>query len=227
MGHNREQRKTYQIKKIFGPTFQGEGSHVGRKVLFIRFTGCNRWNGRPETKAKSACPFCDTDFFKGKPKTIDDIVQRLIKLNGHHFPRLPVILSGGEPSLQVDEAFIIGLIEEFPEVHIETNGSKKLKRPKLFKHITLSPKQPIEQTKLQFCHDLKILYPFINNEITLEKFLEFPSKRVYIQPIEMDGFNSKLSVLNRVLTRDFIMNTNIPTKEIRLSAQIHKLMEIE
>ena len=227
MGHTRDARPYYLIKKIFGPTFQGEGTHVGRKVLFVRFAGCNRWDGRAETKAASVCDFCDTNFRNGTRMTIRQIVEELIIKNGRHVPSLPVVLSGGEPSLQIDEAFLIGLLDSFPELHIETNGSRPLVRPRRYKHITMSPKQSREKTKLQFCHDLKLLYPFISKEITLVEFASFPSREIYIQPIESDGYNSELSKLNRDLTKEFVLNASIPHREIKISSQIHKLMEVE
>ena len=55
-------RKWYSVKSIFGPTIQGEGTLTGQVTSFLRFAGCNVWDGRPETKASSACPYCDTDF---------------------------------------------------------------------------------------------------------------------------------------------------------------------
>ena len=52
----------YQVKEIFGPTVQGEGPNQGKPCVFLRFSGCNAWDGRAETRAASACPYCDTDF---------------------------------------------------------------------------------------------------------------------------------------------------------------------
>ena len=227
MGRSRQKKETFMIKEIFGPTIQGEGSQAGRKVLFVRFAGCNRWSGRPEDRASSACPFCDTDFYGGKKMSGPEIAQELVKLNKGHAPRLPVILSGGEPTLQIDEGLLVELRCWFGEIHLETNGSKAIPRPTMFKHITMSPKQSIEKTKLQYCHDLKLLYPFVNNEITLLNFLDFPAKNIYLQPIEEDGFFSKLSVLNRRLTTDYILQTVIPRKELKYSGQLHKLIEVK
>jgi len=111
--------KTYMIKQIFGPTIQGEGSASGTVVCFVRFTGCNQWDGRPETKAASSCPFCDTDFRGGARMTAGEIVAR-VKLLSKNV--VDVVLSGGEPALQADEA----LVSEFQlngyTVHIEIIG---------------------------------------------------------------------------------------------------------
>lgn len=227
MGHNRDARETYKIKKIFGPTIQGEGSHIGKKVLFIRFAGCNRWSGQAYHKPRSICSFCDTDFLGGREMTAEEILAELKRRNMGHHPALPVVFSGGEPTLQVDERLIVVLDDFFKDRHIETNGSRKLVRARSWKHISMSPKQSRERTKLQFCHDLKILYPYVSEEVTLPHFLDYPCKNIYLQPMELEGYNSKISKLNRDLTIDFIMKTVIKGRSIGLSAQIHKLLEVE
>ncbi len=43
--------KTYKVKEAF-LTVQGEGVHAGTPAVFIRFTGCNFWNGKAEDKAR-------------------------------------------------------------------------------------------------------------------------------------------------------------------------------
>ena len=227
MGSLRKARPFYKITRIFGPTIKGEGSHSGRKVLVVNFSGCNRWSGTLYTKNKSICSFCDSFFLSPKKMTARQIVDKLLEKNGNHLPRLPVVLSGGEPALQVDEKLMVELKESFSELHIETNGSKKLVFPRFFLNISLNPKQSIEKTNLKFCHDLKILYPFIHKDITLEKFMDFPSKNIYLQPIEEDGYFSAISHLNRKLTKEFLLKVSIPNKEVRISCQINKLMEVE
>ena len=157
----------------------------------------------------------------------EEILEELERLNGPHRPRLPVVLSGGEPALQIDEPLLLEIKCLFREVHIETNGSLPLTRMSYFNHITMSPKQPLEETKLRYCHDLKILYPFINDDITVEKFLPYSALKIYISPIEEDGFYSEISRLNRRLAVDYLMKTYIPEREIRYSGQIHKLLEVK
>ena len=69
----------YQVKAIFGPTLQGEGLHAGAPCVFLRLAGCNAWDGRAETRANSACPYCDTDFRGGELLDMEEIVLRLEK----------------------------------------------------------------------------------------------------------------------------------------------------
>jgi len=74
--------RTYRVKEIFGPTIQGEGLHTGMPCLFVRLAGCNAWDGRPETRAASACPYCDTDFRGGEALALAEILSRLNALVG-------------------------------------------------------------------------------------------------------------------------------------------------
>ena len=101
---------TYRVKEIFGPTLQGEGLHAGMPCVFLRLTGCNAWDGRPETRAASACPYCDTDFRGGEALDVSTIMDRLAaltpKTNG-------CVLTGGEPLLQADEALLSALGKAF------------------------------------------------------------------------------------------------------------------
>ncbi len=68
-------KRQYGVHKIFGSTIQGEGAMAGLPVVFVRFTGCNMWDGRPESREESKCPFCDTDFLHGNMMTIREIID--------------------------------------------------------------------------------------------------------------------------------------------------------
>ena len=98
--------KTYSINEMFY-SLQGEGYHVGTPAVFIRFAGCNL-----------ACPFCDTQHQHGTRKTLDEIVD----FAARHKARL-VVLTGGEPALQVDAALVEELHAIGKYVAIETNGT--------------------------------------------------------------------------------------------------------
>ncbi len=114
--------KTYRVKSIFGPTLQGEGSFSGTCTLFLRFAGCNRWSGLEKDRAKSFCKFCDTDFREGESLTAEKIVERLDALGG---PKR-VVITGGEPTLQLDFELLSRLKASGYETHLETNGSRPL-----------------------------------------------------------------------------------------------------
>jgi len=123
----------YQVKAIFGPTLQGEGLHAGAPCVFLRLAGCNAWDGRAETRANSACPYCDTDFRGGELLNLEEILVRLARLSEVRSPRSEVlaaqpvpgcVLTGGEPLLQADAELLLALGERFEWVDIETNGTR-------------------------------------------------------------------------------------------------------
>jgi organic radical activating enzyme len=100
---------TYSVKEIFY-TLQGEGANAGRPAVFCRFAGCNLWSGREEDRASAVCQFCDTDFvgtdgtLGGKYATAEALAGQIAA----QWPAAPgpnrrlVVLTGGEPLLQVD-----------------------------------------------------------------------------------------------------------------------------
>ena len=201
----------YKVKEIFGPTIQGEGSASGTSVLFLRLTGCNRWSGRAEDKAKSVCSFCDTDFVGGDVMSAKQIAGKLASLS---LTVKTVVISGGEPLLQVDENLLVELVNAGLVLHLETNGSKALKDlGQYFEHVSMSPKQPMAQTKLERCDDVKLLFPWIGPEIDYDNFKYFNSTQMYLQPVwESD----KNKILEYIYSHP----------DLKLSAQLHKYMEL-
>lgn len=207
----------YKIKEIFGPTIQGEGSYAGHCVMFVRFTGCNKWSGRPQDKPKSICHFCDTDFVGGELFTASEIVKELNKLSNKV---KTVVLSGGEPLLQVDKELILELKRNYFKVHIETNGSIEIKDDLRYyiDHITMSPKQSPEDTKLKHCNDLKILHPSINDKITIEEFKNFDADNFFLQPVMSDNYESNLKeTIEKIYEYP----------NVKLSLQVHKIIEVQ
>jgi 7-carboxy-7-deazaguanine synthase len=200
------------VKEIFGPTIQGEGSEAGTVVHFVRFAGCNMWDGRPETKAKSRCPFCDTDFRGGTRMTAQEICDALAALSP---VKHQVVLSGGEPGLQVDDNLVLTLFNSGHALHIETNGSRKI--PFGIKHVTISPKVSREEVVQRFATDLKLLYPPIRPELTPEAFEGFPAQNFLLQPVMDDNYQANLqATLEKLKT----------LKGWRLSLQTHKILGV-
>src|ERR1700754_4866051 len=123
---------TYAVKEIFY-TLQGEGANAGRPAVFCRFAGCNLWTGREEDRAQAICQFCDTDFvgtdgtLGGKFRDARQLASRVASLwpanEAGRAGRRLVVLTGGEPLLQVDEALIEALHAEGFEIAVETNGT--------------------------------------------------------------------------------------------------------
>lgn len=204
--------KTYSVKEIFGPTIQGEGSSLGKSVMFLRFTGCNKWSGHDKDKHKSICHFCDTNFIGGEKLSAQDIIDKLKSLS---LIVKRVVISGGEPTLQIDESLLKTLKENNYEVHLETNGSKSLGNLlEYFSHISMSPKQNKSETKLEKCDDIKILFPWIRDDITVDEFKFFPHHDMYLQPL----WDS-----NKKETLDYLFSN----PKLKLSPQLHKYLELQ
>lgn len=209
----------YKIKEIFGPTIQGEGSYAGRAVMFVRFAGCNKWSGRDKDKPSSICNFCDTDFVGGQSINAIQIVMRLQQLSSKV---TTVVLSGGEPMLQVDEALLKNLTIMGYEVHIETNGSVSIpaEMRKMISHVSCSPKQAPSKTMLKEVDDLKILFPYIADGITFEAFAnsDVKFKQGFLQPVMNENYKDNLEKTIRKITS---------TPWLRLSLQQHKILGVQ
>jgi len=152
----------YAVKEIYY-TLQGEGAQTGRPAVFCRFAGCNLWSGREQDRAEAACNFCDTDFVGtdgaggGKfatPEGLAGAARAAWRGNSGTPPY--VVLTGGEPMLQVDEPLIAALHKVGFEVAIETNGT--LPVPRSIDWICVSPKSgaPLVQRSGD---ELKLVYP--------------------------------------------------------------------
>jgi len=184
----------YEINEIFY-SIQGEGFHTGTPAIFIRFSGCNL-----------NCNFCDTDHKNYKTMTAEQIKKECEQYNCK-----TVILTGGEPSLQVDK-YLLNQLRNY-NIHIETNGTISLSRIEhLFYWITISPKNyNIKQT---FAHELKL----INDNIDSDDLKKYRSKgnflNHYIQP---------LSNKNVKKTIDLVKGE----KGWKLSIQMHKILNIQ
>ncbi|MCR5271152.1 MAG: 7-carboxy-7-deazaguanine synthase QueE [Prevotella sp.] len=134
----------YRVNEIFY-SLQGEGRHTGRAAVFVRFSGCNLH-----------CPFCDTDFSSHQQMTADDIVDTISQWQSCGF----VVLTGGEPSLQVDEALVEKLHDAGFIVATETNGTHAL--PANIDWVTWSPKDQfanhVPPLQLKKINEIKVVF---------------------------------------------------------------------
>src|SRR3546814_2550128 len=118
----------YTVKEIF-LTLQGEGAQAGRRAVFCRFSGCNLGSGREQDRAKATCRFCDTGFvgtdgtlggkYVDAPALAAVVAETWAGSDADRY----VVLTGGEPMLQVDDALIAALHAEGFTIAIETNGT--------------------------------------------------------------------------------------------------------
>jgi len=152
---------SYAVKEIF-LTLQGEGVHAGRRAVFVRFTGCNLWSGLERDRAKAICQFCDTDFVGmdgeggGRFATADDLARAVAETWGSDRDSRFVVLTGGEPMLQVDAALIDALHAEGFFIAIESNGT--LVVPRTIDWICISPKAQSD-TVQRSGDELKLVWP--------------------------------------------------------------------
>ncbi len=208
----------YSIKEIFY-TLQGEGINAGRPAVFCRFTGCNLWSGRERDRASAVCSFCDTDFIGtdgpggGKFKTSEQLAQAVDEC----WPKTPggkkfVVLTGGEPMLQVDSAIIDALHDHDFEIAMETNGTFEV--PSSIDWICVSPKAGSELVQ-KSGSELKLVYPQEGSEP--KKFSQLAFENFMLQPMdnEQQAANTK-AVINYCHTHP----------QWRLSLQTHKIIGI-
>lgn len=176
---------SYAVKEIF-LTLQGEGSHAGRASVFCRFSGCNLWTGREEDRATATCAFCDTDFvgmdgtLGGRYATASDLADTIAAQWTGAASQRYVVLTGGEPLLQVDADLIDALHARGFEIGIETNGT--IEPPPGMDWICVSPKAGADLI-LRQGHELKLVYP--QPGAMPETFEGLAFERFSLQP--MDG----------------------------------------
>ncbi len=187
-----------RVKEIFY-SLQGEGFFTGTPAVFVRFSGCNL-----------RCPFCDTDFEGGREMSVDAIVSEVAGYPARH-----VVVTGGEPSLQLTEELVDLLHGAGRFVQVETNGTGRL--PKNVDWITCSPKgAPLA---LDRADELKVVFQGSEPGCFAE----------------LDGFAARERFLQPCDTGDAERNRKIIAGCVeflkghpgwRLSLQTHKLIDI-
>lgn len=119
---------TYAVKECF-LTLQGEGVQAGSRAVFLRFAGCNLWSGREQDRAEAQCRFCDTDFVGtdgeggGKFSGAEKLAAHVEAMWGSGQERRLVVITGGEPMLQLDAELIDALHDRGFRVAVESNGT--------------------------------------------------------------------------------------------------------
>ncbi|MEY4883526.1 MAG: 7-carboxy-7-deazaguanine synthase [Pseudomonadota bacterium] len=176
---------SYQVKEIFY-TLQGEGANAGRPAVFCRFAGCNLWTGREEDRSKAICKFCDTDFvgtdgtLGGKYATAEALVAQLAALwPVHDVANRFVVMTGGEPLLQIDPALISALHAQGFTIAVETNGT--IAAPQGIDWLCVSPKAGAEWVQRQG-QELKVVWPQPGLDLELLELADF--EHHYLQPMD-------------------------------------------
>ncbi|WP_044407482.1 7-carboxy-7-deazaguanine synthase [Thiomicrospira microaerophila] len=210
---------SYQIKEVFY-SLQGEGFYTGRPAIFCRFSQCNLWTGREADRKNAVCAFCDTDFVGtdgqngGRFSTPQTLVTHLKSFWPQATQQPPfIVLTGGEPLLQLDTLLINALHQQGFEIAIETNGTKTA--PPDIDWICVSPKAGAPWL-LTEGDELKLVYPqpgLMPDDITLNGF-----KHYYLQP--MDGEHQQHHLQQAIAYC-------LAHPDWKLSLQTHKIMQID
>jgi organic radical activating enzyme len=223
--------KHYSIHSIFR-TLQGEGYYAGTPSVFVRFSGCNIWSGKEETReadAKRHAPcarFCDTVFLgtdesKGGGRFTAKELSERVAAAWADASEPYIVMTGGEPGMQVDYELVETLHQELgAHVAIETNGTRLL--PTNIDWVTLSPKPPMDPRTANSYDEVKVLSCF--DPLPYAHFV-FAGKR-FIQPLD-HGYKGETS---EELQRDEVEKCLAFLREHpswRLSVQLHKVLGIE
>ena len=206
----------YRIKEIFF-TQQGEGKNTGKDFIFVRFSGCNLWSGQEKHRASAICKFCDTDFYgtdgiNGGKYQAKDLIEKIKSLWISADSQIRVVLTGGEPLLQVDKGLISALKKENIYIAVETNGT--LDAPDGIDWICMSPKANTE-IKLRKGSEVKVVYPQKN--LNPDNFNVLDFKNFYIQPMDSENYEDNVSQSVKYC----MQNPNW-----KLSLQTHKILGI-
>lgn len=213
---------SYSVKEVFY-SLQGEGFHSGRPAIFCRMSKCNLWTGREEDRAEAICQFCDTDFIGtdgqngGKFNNAETLCQHLLKFWPTDSNQNPfIVLTGGEPLLQVDEELIATLHKHKFEIAVETNGTKTA--PEGIDWICMSPKAnaPII---LDSGHELKLVFP--QPELMPEKVADLDFEYFYLQPMDDQDPNITQQNIKQAVAYC------LAHPQWKLSLQTHKFLGID
>lgn len=215
----------YTVKEIYY-TLQGEGANTGRPAVFLRFSGCNLWSGREEDRSSAICQFCDTDFvggskFPGATQLAEEVASQWF---GNGTSRRFVVVTGGEPLLQLDQPLIDALHTVGFEIAIETNGT--LEAPAGIDWICMSPKAGTV-IKQRTGNELKLVYPQLDRAGTAQHATPSLLDPAQFERLEFDHF-----FLQPMDGPDVAQNMELATRYClahprwRLSLQTHKLLGI-
>ncbi|WP_255374938.1 MULTISPECIES: 7-carboxy-7-deazaguanine synthase [unclassified Oleiphilus] len=231
-------KQQYRIKEMFY-SLQGEGARAGRAAVFCRFSKCNLWNGREDSRADAVCNFCDTDILgtdgqnggefanaqalATKIQSLWDSNQVLASSSSSRksIAKPYVIFTGGEPLLQLDPKLIELMHQLGFEIAIESNGTLPL--PEGIDWVCLSPKG---KSSIVFdrCDELKLVYP--QSDALPETYQDFPADHYFLSPMASPAvrFGEDPDKINNTrLALDYCLSH----PQWRLTLQMHKLLGID
>lgn len=207
----------YLVKEIYY-TLQGEGFYTGRPAVFVRFSGCNLWSGREEDRPRAICQFCDTDFRgtdgeQGGKYTAEKLSKKIKSLWPIEDQSPFIVITGGEPALQLDEALVTTLHAHKIEIAIETNGTLAL--PDHIDWICMSPKANTEIVVTKGS-EIKIVFP--QKGVDPADFEQMDFEHFYLQP--MDSVEQEQNLFK-------VQEYCLLHPKWKMSLQTHKILGIK
>ncbi len=206
---------TYAVKECF-LTLQGEGVQAGSRAVFLRFAGCNLWSGREQDRATAQCTFCDTDFVGtdgeggGKFANAANLADHVERIWGAGPEQRLVVITGGEPMLQLDEELVGELHARGFRVAVETNGT--LPATAGLDWICVSPKAGTEVVQRRG-DELKLVWP--QPGVDPSELEGWSFDHFLVQPMDCDRREEAVEAAIRLA---------MERPKWRLSLQTHKLL---
>lgn len=206
---------SYAVKESF-LTLQGEGAQSGSRAVFLRFAGCNLWSGREQDRATADCRFCDTDFVGtdgpggGKFAAADDLAAHVEALWGPAAEQRLVVITGGEPMLQLDRALVDALHARGFRVAVETNGT--LPATDGIDWICVSPKAGTAVVQ-RSGNELKLVWP--QEGIEPAELERWAFDHFIVQPMDCDAMADAI---------DASITLAMDRPKWRLGLQTHKVV---
>ena len=206
---------SYAVKECF-LTLQGEGVLSGSRAVFLRFAGCNLWSGREADRASAQCTFCDTDFVGtdgeggGKFRTADALAAHVEGLWGAGEDDRLVVITGGEPMLQLDPALVEALHRRAFRIAAETNGT--LPATGGIDWICVSPKAGTDVVQ-RSGDELKLVWP--QDGIDPAELERWAFDHFLVQPMDCEARDEAVEAAVRLA---------MERPKWRLSLQAHKVV---
>jgi len=221
---------SYFVREIFY-SIQGEGYHTGRPAVFCRFAGCNLWSGKETDREEAVCKFCDTDFagFDGPEGGVFQTPEELSARIKESWPaelakssRPFVVLTGGEPLLQLDSALISAMHDHGFEIAVETNGT--IEPPQGIDWICVSPKAGT-RLLLSSGQELKLVFPQPGAEP--EKYAMLNFRYFFLQPMDSSDSMDLMDLSEREKNTRLCLEYVLSHPQWRLSLQTQKILGIK
>lgn len=199
-----------KVNEIFY-SLQGEGHYTGTPAVFVRFAGCNL-----------RCWFCDTDFEKGVEMNEDEIVEAVLQ-----YPTRYVVITGGEPTLQITASLCDKLHAHGLYLMMETNGTRPLPEGCQIDWITCSPKlidvedgkRKITTIRLRHIDELKVVFEDSSTQ-DMALYEQIPATEYRLQPCDTQDPLCNQAILNKTIK--YILQH----PKWKLSLQTHKILHV-